>query len=511
MLFCGRSRYQVPVANTDSKLRHHLSVFFSGGVLTLSKLVVGFIRIKYVSFVLGTVGVGFISQAGQMQLLGISLGSLSMAAGVVNRMGAPENRLPDGERRLLSTAFTVQLAASLLVVLVALIGVGSFSTLVFSEASPLARTAFIAVALSIPFSVVSAGYADAVLFGLMRYDLYVRAGIATAVVGTAVTLLLISVWGLPGAFWGMCAMSVLNCTFDVIAVSRARSFREMFRIGFDWIEARALVKYCFVMLVAGVVNYLSRLWIQARVIADVGVDANGLLHVPLAITSYYTPFLTAALWGRLHPAVTKTGDSPEGRHELAIALRLTALVATTVIVTVLSLDRLLVRLAYSPQFLPATSLLPVQLVGDLSYFVAVTFSVYVLGTSRLRVYLSGWAVYYAAVAVVSIELIPSLGVGAVPMGYTITTTMLGAVSLVWFIRESQGEDISRTLLSVLGCFGVVVVQAVLNAYGLLPALQFLIAGVMIATMLRVFLSKEHGLRSLRAMLGLETATVEPVD
>src|SRR5438876_10041479 len=103
--------------SAESVSRHHWRAFFSGGALSLTRLLTGFVRIKYVALVLGTTGVGFLSQATQLQLLGISIASLSLAVGVINRMGAigPEKR--SHESRLLSTAFTSQVivAATLLV------------------------------------------------------------------------------------------------------------------------------------------------------------------------------------------------------------------------------------------------------------------------------------------------------------------------------------------------------------------------------------------------------------
>src|SRR5207302_7842793 len=97
----------------DSIFRHYWRAFVSGGVLSLTRLATGFVRIKYIALVLGTAGVGFLSQATQLQLLGISIASLSMAAGVINRMGAigPNNRAR--EQQLLATAFTAQFTVSL--------------------------------------------------------------------------------------------------------------------------------------------------------------------------------------------------------------------------------------------------------------------------------------------------------------------------------------------------------------------------------------------------------------
>src|SRR2546427_148835 len=109
------------------------------------------------------------------------------------------------------------------------------------------RIKYVALALRVPFAVLVGGYVDAVLFGIFRYDLYVKASLAATVCGTAATIALIAWLGLPGAFWGICAMSVLQALCDVIALSRAQGFRQMFQLGFDWCEARALGKICVVM------------------------------------------------------------------------------------------------------------------------------------------------------------------------------------------------------------------------------------------------------------------------
>ncbi len=61
--------------------RHHWDAFFAGGLLSLTRLATGFIRVKLTALLLGTAGVGLLSQATQVQLLGITIGSLSIAAG----------------------------------------------------------------------------------------------------------------------------------------------------------------------------------------------------------------------------------------------------------------------------------------------------------------------------------------------------------------------------------------------------------------------------------------------
>lgn len=436
----------------ESSFRHHWRAFFSGGVLSLTRLITGFVRGKYVALVLGTTGVGFWSQASDLQILGISIASLSMAVGIINRMGAIGPANPDRERRLLSTAFTSQTAVSVALLAGAVVFAAPLSHALFGGAGVLQRSQIssldvLAVVFSVPLSVVASGYLEAVFFGAGRYDLYVRASVWATVLGFVSTLIMIALFKVPGAFWSIFASSALLCAAFVVFVRRVRPLAHLFRFGFDWPEANALVRFSIAMLVSGAFVPTARLWVKSAVIGAYGIDALGLLQVPLAITAYYTPFLTSALWGRLHPTVTRVGASPEGRHELTVALRLTVTMAAAAIVAILFLKDLLVPLAYSRAFLPATHLLPAQLLGDYCYFVALPFSVYALGLSRLRVYLAAWLLYSAIGAAASVALMPSAGLLAVPLGYGLSAALGATVSLIWLL--SRGEEGGLTTVGIV--------------------------------------------------------------
>lgn len=467
----------------ESIFRPHIRAFFSGGMLSLTRLATGFVRIKYVALVLGTTGVGFLSQATQLQLLGISIASLSMAVGIINRMGAigAENRAREG--RLLSTAFTAQLTISVVLIVAAIVFSRPLTDLVFgAEAlarSPITSIEVLAVVFSVPLAVIASGYLEAVFFGGGRYDLYVRASIWATLLGFAATLAIIYVWRLPGAFWSFFASALLLAGAFVIHVRRVRPLSHLFKIGFDSSEANALIRFSIAVLVSGALVPAARLWVQRAVISSYGIDANGLLQVPFAVNAYYTPFLTNALWGRMHPAVTRLGPTPEGRHELTTAIRLIVVMATTAIVAILFLKDLLVPLAYSRAFLPATRLLPAQLVGDYLYFVALPFTVYALGLSRLRVYLAAWVGYSLVAVAASFVLMRWVGLVGVPIGYGVSNAIGAAVALTWFVFR-RGEGTGSTLALIAAGFAVVSLQGFLawtDGFYVIQACLFAITSV----------------------------------
>jgi O-antigen/teichoic acid export membrane protein len=172
----------------------------------------------------------------------------------------------------------------------------------------------------------------------------------------------------------------------------------------------------------------------------------------------------------MHPAVTRVGPSPEARRELMTGLRLTVGMGTAAIVAILFLKDVLVRLAYSPAFLDATRLLPVQLFGDFFYFVAFPFTVYALGVSRLRVYLAAWTGYSIVAILASLALIPSLGLMGVPAGYAVSNILGALVSIAWLISR-RDEGLGPTLLLIAGGLGIVAIQSLLAWRGQFVLLQ----------------------------------------
>lgn len=474
--------------DAESIFRHHWAAFFSGGVLSLTRLASGIVRIKYISLMLGTAGVGFLSQASQIQILGITIGSLAMAVGIINRMGAIGAANREREGRLLSTAFTSQLTVSLSLLGVALVFSRQLAHLAFGVGPqtplPVSSRDVLAVVFSVPLSVMASGYLEAVFFGGGRYDLYVRASVWATVLGLLATLAIVTTWGLPGAFWSVFASSALLLAAFLAYVRRVRPLTELFRVGFDWSEANALTRFSVAILVSGALVPAARLWVQSRVILSFGIDANGLLAVPFSVTSYYTPFLTNALWGRMYPSITRLGPTSAARRELTAALRLTVIMATAAIAAILFLKDILVPLAYTRAFLPAARLLPAQLTGDYLYFVALPFTVYALGIARLRVYLAVWVSYSIVAVAACVVLIPWLGLVAVPVGYGIANAFGAAVAVVWFVAR-QDEGWLTTLAMIAAGLLAVAVQAYLAWNGT----HFVIQGcVVVATSLAVFIS-----------------------
>jgi O-antigen/teichoic acid export membrane protein len=465
-------------ASDASIFRHYFRAFVAGGILSATRLVTGFIRIKYIALVLGTTGVGYLSQATQLQLLGTAIGSLSMAVGIITRVGQVGSLTSDAARRVLATALTSQSAASGLLLALAIGFLHPISRAIFGDAlgadSAITTAEVLAVIASVPITVVASGYLEAVFFAAARYDLYVRASVVATILGFAATVAIIAVWRLPGALWSFPVAAMLLLGAFVFYVRRVQPLSALFQAGFSAREANALFRFSIAVLVSGALVPAARLWIQRTIIQSQGIAANGLLQVPFAVNAYYAPFLTNALWGRMHPAVARMGAGPEARRELVASVRLTTVMATAAIVSILFLKDLLVPLAYSREFAAASRLLPAQLFGDLFYFVAFPFTVYALGVARLRVYLAAWGGYSLAAVAASLALIPRFGLLGVPLGYAVASAMGVVAAGVWLF--SRWDRTARSMALTVGAsVAVVSTQCLLAWTGAYYPLQGVIA------------------------------------
>jgi O-antigen/teichoic acid export membrane protein len=438
---------------------------FKGGALTIVRIISGFARSKYSALVFGTVGVGLLAQGNQFGMLAITFGSFSMAVGIIARLRA--NTAPEQlkqRRQICATAFSTQLFLSLVFTAATLIFIKPITLAVFGDLIHVSK--ILPLALAIPFGVLASSHIEGITFGFDRYDLYIRASVLATLASVAIFFPLAIKFGLTGAFWGIFFVAFFQFAFALYYSTKIQPLRETLRFGFDFQEFLALLRFGGVMLVSGAATYGSSLLIRRIIIGQLGEAAAGIMQVPIALTAYYTPFLTNPLWGRLHPFVSREADSVKSRRELTTSLRYTMLFSTAIIISLMVLHVTFVRIAYSTSFLAARELIPLQLAGDFFYFIAFTFSVYFLGLARLRVYLLGWILYFGLQIALTLALLPTFGLPAVQIAYLTSNVCAAMCAIIWLVTHSPAK-VSLQLFKIFS----LCVAGLFAAYQLAPKIS----------------------------------------
>jgi PST family polysaccharide transporter len=429
-----------------------LSASIRGAKLSATRLVAGFARGKYIAVCFGTTGVALIAQANQLLQLATTIGSLTMAVGIIHGLSSVEVADdPMRRRRLLSTTFTIHLVICAAILLIGVLLAPTVSRLAFGWHQGSGKV--LALLLSVPFSALASGHLEGILFGRNRYDLYVGASIVSTIGGVAIFFPLAHYWGVDGAFWAIFAGAVLQFAVFAFSALSLLPAREIFSLGLEVDELRSIIKFCVVIFASSFATYGSSVLLRRVVMGHLGLSAAGIAQVPLAMTAYYTPFLTNPLWGRLHPHVSRLHDGSEARHEAATALVLNTTIGTAFILALICLQETFVRVAYSKEFWAALPLIGIELLGDYFYFIAFLFSVYFLAIARLRVYLVGWMLYYILMLALVFPLLRWVGLIGAPLAYLGANVVAASVALLWFFRAEPGiaRTVAAPLITCLVC------------------------------------------------------------
>jgi O-antigen/teichoic acid export membrane protein len=468
-----------------SSIRGYLRASFTVGILSLTRLVTGFVTTKYLAVATGAVGVGIFAQANQLYLLAITIGS-AMVAGVTRKISDARKspQAAEEEAAVMGTAFTLQGAASMVCLVLAVVTAPFLSRLIFGDVG--SALYVIPVALAIPFAVVGNGYIAGIIYGKLRYDLYTRAAILSAVVTMVAFVILTWRWQAAGAVWSLLVAAAALFAACAYYVAKMEPLGRVFGIRVHRGMAGELLSYAGVAVVAAAATAAALLIVRGYLVNRLGAGANGLYQVPIGFTAYYTPFLTNGLSARLLPAVSPKGDPLANRNELNAAVRLVIGGCMLCVVSILAVGDLAIRIVYTETFVPATRLLAIQLPGDVAYFLFMTVTMYLLAQGKLRAYLLGWLVYGVLLVATSITFVQQWGLEGAAWAYLVTCAVLGTAALVVYWRAVEPAEAWSTAGLLSLAVALAVVEALLLNAGAPLALRLALpVGVLAIAVLRL--------------------------
>jgi O-antigen/teichoic acid export membrane protein len=362
-----------------------LRILFSGAGLALVRLLTGLVRSKWIAITFGPPGVGLVAQATQFQLVANSAASFSTVAAIIQGSKGDYRKRSEELFRcaflMILVGFTVMLAG------VAIVGPGSLGHWMFGTG--FGAVDFVLVLLSMPFTLASTCFLEAAFFIHDRFDRYVAASGAHA--------LLQSVFFVGFSWW--LGIRGLLLAVPVSSLALALLFAgDLFRIrvlDFRWFLPKwnrelavYLARHGMVMFLSSVGGGFLLLFVRSSLVDHIGLESNGVLQVPIALSAYGSAIMTNFLWGRVHPAFSS------GEVADSFELSLCSITAFCVAVGTWVVAPVVVPAVYSRNFSPAVPLLSIQCVGDVFHYSFMAYSIALLASGRWYSYLFGWVAYY---------------------------------------------------------------------------------------------------------------------
>lgn len=406
------------------------SIVGGGKVLTI---LVGLARSKALALLLGPAGIGIMGLLQGVMTTGATLFGLGLGQSGVRQIAAA-----DGDPAKLSTVRKALWRSNLVLGFVGLAVLWVFSEpiarLVFGEAGRAADVAWMGVGLLVSLIATSQ---MALLQGMRRIGDMVKAGLAGALLGTAVGVAVVWWLGTEGIRWFVLAtplFSVLGSAWYAHKLPRAEAGEDPAQTFWEqWREMASLGTFLMVTALAGSLTALAVRSILAR---ELGVDAAGQFQAAYAISGQYLGLVLGAMAADYYPRLTSAIRDVESRNrtvndQLEVALLLVA----PLVLSIVALAPWMLTLLYNSDFQVAADVLRWQILGDVLKVATWALGFIILAQGDGRVFLISELSVHAVFIAALYLLLPILGLQAA--GIASWVQYVYYFPLIWWIARRQ--------------------------------------------------------------------------
>jgi O-antigen/teichoic acid export membrane protein len=400
-----------------------------GGSSALS-IAIGIVRVKVVAVLLGPSGIG---------LLGIYqniIGVASTVAGCgMNNSGVRQLAASHDDAEVLTAVRRALLLAN---ILLGLVGMGAvwllrepIATWVFDGAIAAGDVGWLG--LGVLMSLVATSQTT-LLQGLRRIGDLARVTVISALISSAVGIAIVYALGEAGLVWFVIVSPAIAA---VIAAHFTRRLTPP-SADYDWPriqkQCQAMIGFGVPVMLAGLLNIGTELFVRSLVIRELGIDASGHFQASWVISMTYLGFVLGAMGADYYPRLTAVYPTPEKARQLVNEqAEMALLLAGAVILAMITLAPLVMVALYSSSFEPAAELLRWQMLGSFVKLIGWPMGFVVLASGRSGLFVYTQFVWNAVFVLCLYLLLERFGLLAVGIAFCIAYAV--SVLNVWFVAN----------------------------------------------------------------------------
>ena len=446
-------------------------------------MAINLVRVKIVAVLLLPYGVGITSQVTNLINTLTVLLFVGLGPGVAKFLASHRESGDEAAAARVVTTSTAALVITSLAGLVAGLALaGPLAGWALQDASLVALV--LTGLIGVPFAVFY-NLGRAFLQGHKAVRAIAIANVASAALSFATVVPLVYWLGVRGAVINISLTWALNAGLYWYFWLRGAGGRLFRRDAFDRPVLAELVRYGAASLAAGAATSLSLLAVRSLIIDQFGADQNGLYQAVYGLSVQYMTLVTGAMatysFAQLSGIASRLDRDAASRGELEREInnnvRLVLLVIVPVLAGVVLLRKVGLIVFYSPEFLPAAPLFPLQALGDLFLACAWAFGLALLPLGRVGPWLLINLSAPLGLLLGSATLLPRVGLPGVVTAYAAGQGLQAALSW-WYLRHTTGFRLARQNLRLLGTS--VVTMAALAAFAGRGPWGYLVSGAFVA-------------------------------
>ncbi len=331
-------------------------------VSVLIKIGIGLVTSKLLAIFVGPSGMALVGNLRNFSASLESTSTLGFQNGIVKYVA--ENKEDKYQlQKIISTVFICLVAVATLLSCILYFFADYWNQEIFGNQYEYS-VVFKAMSLALPWFAISVFFLS-VINGLGKFTAVIWINIIGNIIGLLVSITMILQFKTLGALLSIVITPALLFFVTYYFISKEYHFSKLFQANyFDFQVIKSLSSYSLMALVSSVFGPLVFLDIRKNVIAVVGIEDAGFWETMTRISSYYMLFISTILTVYFLPKLSVTKDNQETKHVFWSFYRNILPLFIIGLVFIYFSRNILIKVLFTAEFLPVTTLFFWQLFGD---------------------------------------------------------------------------------------------------------------------------------------------------
>jgi len=336
------------------------------------------------ALILGTAGIGIISQVMNLNSFIMMFGLIGLPLGLVKyiSMFEAENDW-DSIYSAIKTVIAILGFLGLVILLVTLIIPTYISKALFDSVQY--YYLILLLGLSVPFSFISSVF-DAFLRGIKKFNEYTIVSVIISITGLLLAIPFVLIFKIEGVLYSIVISSVFSLAIYLyyLTAKGLISIKKIIFTKFNSVLLKKLIKIGIGSLIIGVISQGTLILIRSLLIRSFGIEANGIYQAVYAISNNYFGIFFVTIATYTIPVLSEKNDKDHLFNEINNLYRITIWLLFPLLLIFFVFRNQVINIFYSSKFLEAGNLFFYNLLGDYFKALAWIFGVWLIPYLRIK-------------------------------------------------------------------------------------------------------------------------------
>ena len=417
-----------------------VKVFSLNAIATFVRMLAGLISVKVISVIIGPAGVALLGQLRNFETILIGLANGGINNGITKYVSEYKEDEPT-TKLYISNALRITLISTAIIAVILIFGSYYLTKLIFLSSEyyyVFIVFGFTIILYSLNTLLVS------IINGYKQFKKYVVVNICGTLFGLIYSVILVYLWGLPGALIN--AVTYQSIVFFVtLWLCRDMPWmkKDFFIKKLDKTVVNKYFSYSLMTLTTLALVPVSRMLLRGYVISEISATEAGIWEGMNNISTMYLNVLVSSLSIYYLPRMSELTNPRELHNELFHCYKFVIPILLVLGLAIFLLRDFIIWFLFTPEFEPMRDLFSWQLVGDFFKMCSWLLAYIMVAKAKSKAYITTEVVFTLLYLVLAFVLLRINGIVGLVQGYVINCVLYMIAMCILFKNLLKVEHTSK--------------------------------------------------------------------